>query len=265
MSVNSQINLISSEVLIGEFLQDYDMTSTDFISRLNRHIVRAIELMNIDTYFKRCVRAFITEECRTIIPCSAKYIEAVVLNAGGAPRFLDLTNNQLRLLSKDNLNGKSEVYGYVEGSYLNFKSFDGQGFVVYKGLPTTNKGYVQVPDDGLVIEAIMNFIVFKLSLSGYKHKEVSRKEARQEWERLYPMARNSVNFPTPHDIERYTIMTTSPLKGDVDRVETLGLEDFGGLPNISIADAYPSLINKFYSFETLAEAFGVDEWSSTEL
>ena len=265
MSVNSHKNLVSSEELIGEFLIDFNMVSTDFIGRLNRHITRGIELMQIDTFYTRCIKAFTAEENRTPIPCGAKHIEAIVLSsATGGSLFLDISNNALRLINSEHSDGLSEVYGYVDDGYLKLKDFEGKGFFLYKGLPKTSKGFLKIPDDAFVKEALLFFLIAKLALSGYKHKVVTREEAEVRWAELYPQARNSVNFPTVDDIEQYTIMNTSPLYNNIFRLGS-GEDLSNILPNISLLDNYPNAINKFYSFEELAEAFGVDEWSSTEL
>lgn len=240
MPLNSKINLTSGKEFIGEFLIDFDMQSTNFINMLNRHIVRGIEIMQIDTYWVRCMKSFLTEECRTPIPCSAKYIEAIVIDVGNFPYFLDLTNNGLRLIRRDNINGLSEPYGYVDGAYLDFRTFDGRGFFLYKSLPINKEGYIGIPDDPFVKEALLYFLIGKLALSGYKHKVITRKEADEKWDKLYPQARNSVNFPTVHDIEAYTENNIHPLFNNPLKIND-GNDLSNLIPNINIEFAYPSL------------------------
>tara|TARA_R110000772_G_C13307950_1_gene439564 strand:+ start:6683 stop:7456 length:774 start_codon:yes stop_codon:yes gene_type:complete len=240
MSENAKINLTSAEELIGEFLLDFDIQASNFIGTLNRHIVRGIELMNIETYFTRQVKSFQTEECRTPIPCESKYIEVIAIDRGGQPCFLDLTNSGLSLLGRHHIDGASETYGYVDGAYINFKTFEGRGFFLYKSIPLNSRGFAMIPDDALVKEALLFFIVAKLALSGYKHKVVGRDEAESKWAYLHPQARNSVNFPSVHDIEAYTENNINPLFNNPLKIG--GSSDLGQLiPNINIEFAYPGL------------------------
>lgn len=259
MSFNRKIHVISSKELIGEFLIDFDMQQTSFIGLLNRHIVRAIELMRIDVYYTQTVCAFTTEECRTPVPCNSKYIQTVVLDAGdNCPIFLDLTNHGLRLLNSDNLAGQTETYGYADGGYINFKDFDGRGLILYRSLPKDKEDYVLIPNDPFLKEAVLMFLIAKLGLSGYVHKVVSREEAEAKWANLHPQARNSVNFPSIEDMEVYTNRNTNPLFNNIRRIDTKD-GSFDAIPNISLLDAYPNSVNKFYDFDELSAAFGIDE------
>ena len=261
MGFNHKIHSVSSKELIGEFLMDYDMQQSSFIGLLNRHIVRGIEIMRIDTYYTQCVKAFKTYNNRTPIPCNSKYIEAIVIDKGGNATFLDLTHHGFRLLSKDNLQGESELYGYADGGYANFKDFEGRGFFLYKSLPIDEEGYVRIPDDPFVKEALLNLLVAKLALSGYKHKVISRQEAEAKWGILYPQARNSVNFPSIEDMEEYTESNTNPLFNNIRRMSIL--EDSNIM---DVATFATELIRLSHGgdFEEASEICGI-KWSSTEL
>lgn len=212
--MNSKMNLISAEVLIGEFLQDYNMNSSDFISRLNRHIVRGIELMDIDTYFKRCVTKITIEEERGVLPCNIKYLEAMFLNIGTTPHRIDYSNNDLTEL--DFITEDIPVYSdaYIQENIVTIRAYEGECWVVYRGLPIDKKGYVLMPDDAWLMEALKMFLVLQLGYSGYKHKVIGIDTADVKWNDLYPRARNSVNFPTIQEMQNYTEMWNNPLKGD---------------------------------------------------
>lgn len=213
-TTNNKINLISAEELIGEFLLDFDIQNTNYLSSLNRHIVRAIGLMDIDTYYKRCTKKIKIEENRGVLPCGIKYIEAIFFNSNGYPYIADVGYNDLSLVSEmpKNIRRYSDVY--IEEGYLTFKDFEGEVVVVYKTLPLNSKGYVLFPDDDWLKEALLYFIIYKMSLSGFKHKTVSREEAYEQWNMLYPRARNSVNFPSVQEMQKFTEMWNNPLKGD---------------------------------------------------
>lgn len=260
MSLNTKINLISSKTLIGEFLLDFDIQLTNYLSSLNRHIVRGIEMMEIDTFYRRCVEVCDTEEGRVFLPCTSKYIEVIILNGTSCPHFLDLTNNGLRLL-----NGvqSSKLYGYVEGQYLNLNTYEGKVVVLYKSLPKDKEGYVMIPDDPWVKDALLYFLIFKMGLSGFKHKVISRQEAEEKWRNLYPRARNSVNFPSVHDIERYTSWNTEMLFNNIDRIET-----YESLSNV-LPSIYSEGVTDFASFvnklkETLGDSSGHIEFSNLD-
>ena len=213
-TTNNKINLISAEELIGEFLLDFDIQVTNYIPSLNRHIVRGIELMDIDTYFRRCSAKITIEENRGVLPCGMKYIEAIFFADNGYPYLADIGYNDLTLVAEMPSHIKRYSDVYVEEGYITFNNFEGEVFVVYKGLPINGKGYVLFPDDAWLKEALYYFIIYKMSLSGFKHKIISREEAYQQWNMLYPRARNSVNFPSVQEMQSFTEMWNNPLIGD---------------------------------------------------
>lgn len=210
-----QINLVSAEELIGEFLFDFDVRPANYMSSLNRHIIRGIEIMNIDTYFKRCTKIVEVQDGSIKLPCNAKYLELVVIEGCGNVQVLDLSQNNLALVGQlpNNINSYSEAYAEDEHIHTGLNG-DGRALIIYRTLPKNGKGYVMLPDDALLKEALGMFLIAKLALSGYKHKVVSREEAEQKWAYLYPKARNSVNFPSVHDMQQFTNMWNNPLKGD---------------------------------------------------
>jgi len=211
---NNKISLVSAESLIGEFLQDYNMNSSDFISRLNRHIVRGIELMDIDTYFNRCYATITIEEGRGVLPCEMKYLEAIFISLGDTPHRIDYSNNDLTAL--DFMEEDMQIFSdaYIQEGILTIKDYEGDAYVVYRGLPINEKGYVLMPDDAWLMEALGFFLIYKLGISGYKHKVFNIADAEQRWNALYPRARNSVNFPTVQEMQNFTEMWSNPLKGD---------------------------------------------------
>lgn len=213
MSINSKYNLSSAKELIGEFLFDFDIQNSQIISSINRHIARGIELCNIDTYYKRCKSKIDIQENRGILPCNGKYIELIFLDMGGRPYVVNLSNNNLSLLNSFNRDFDLYSEAYIENNVLTLGGYEGSAYVIYKALPQDSEGYVQFPDDPYLKEALLYFIIHKLGLSGFKHKVISRQEAEQKWNQLYPQARNSVNFPTVHDMQRFTEHWNNPLKG----------------------------------------------------
>ncbi len=219
MSINAKINLTSAKDFIGEFLLDFDIQNTNYISSLNRHITRGIELTEIDIYYRKCLKVINTEETRALIPCNSKLLEYVILDVNSCPYIFDLKNNGLNLINASEESNKTRLYGYVEGRYLNLNDYKGKVGLIYKSLPIDKEGYILFPDDSWLKEALLYFLIYKMSLSGFRHPVISRQEAEQKWNVMYPRARNSVNFPTVEDIRRYTENVTSPLFNNIDRQE----------------------------------------------
>lgn len=213
---SSSVNLTNSKELIGEFLFDYNITNSHYNNMLNRHIIRAIELMDIDTYFVRCIKKEIIEDGVALLPCNSKYIEVALFNTRNGYIPIDIENSNWNIIRElKNVQSTQPLQGYAEGAYLKTIAEKGEVIFIYRSLPKDKEGYILIPDDAWLKEAILNFLIAKMALSGFKHPVIKREEAEAKWEKLYPRARNSVTFPTVSEIQRYTEMTTNPLKGDL--------------------------------------------------
>lgn len=248
MSFNSKINLVSAKEFIGEFLLDFDINSSNYIASLNRHIIRGIELMDIDVFYRRCLKVSLIESGKVVLPCNSKFVEQVILGVGSCPYILDMKDNGLQLVSGQDSIGTSNI-GYAEGRVLNLKRETGLVGIVFKSLPMNKEGYVEIPDDAWLKEALLYFLIYKMSLSGYKHKVISRQEAESKWDRMYPRARNSVTFPTVADIDRYTENVTSPLFNNIER-------EGGGFDShrpTAITDLFLNGLNSFNRNELIEE------------
>lgn len=259
MSTNSRLNLISAKSLIGEFIFDFDIQNSDFINRLNRFISRGVELMDIDTYFKRCSKEIEAINNSAYLPCNAKYLELVIVNHNGNAYPIDI-GNDFGAMNPLQTPTNGFITGYVEDNYIHFNEYAGKVLVVYRGIPVDKEGYCMLPDDSWLQEALLYFLIAKLSLSGFRHKVISREEAEAKWERLYPRARNSVNFPTVEEVGIFADMWTNPLFHNLHR---LNITDYGSSnPNIGLRDAYPSNFNKLIKYEEVSDC--IFEWTKID-
>lgn len=90
----------------------------------------------------------------------------------------------------------------------------GKVLYAYYRPPLDEDGFPLVPDFGLTIEALNYWVIYKMSLGGFKHKVISFDKAYQMWMQLYPQARNRVNYPSLEEMQSFTRMQTNPIIGD---------------------------------------------------
>ena len=204
------IRLVSSKLITGELYQDYNITNDDFVSKINRHIERALGLMRIDGFYIRKTYITKVENYKAPLPCDAKYVVAV-LNKEHCIWRIPLTRTLA--LGKDfkQIENHNIKQGAIENNYLQTNFEKGEIMFVYYGVPINEEGDVMIPDCPEVLEALPYFILKKLSLSGYKHPIIDFKMAASEWERLYPIAKNKMNYWSIEEAHRFTKMNNNPL------------------------------------------------------
>lgn len=208
------IRLISSKIITAELYQDFNIDNDDWVNKVNRHIERAMGLMRIDGFYVRKTLIQDVKEFKAPLPCDAKYIMAVLHNMTCLTR-LPLTRG---LALGENF--KDVVYnqtlkGGIENNYLHTNFEEGKIMYVYYGIPKNDCDELMIPDCPEVLEALPFFILYKLSLSGYKHPIIDYVEAQRQWNRLYPIARNKMNYWSIEEAHQFTKMNNNPLFIDI--------------------------------------------------
>lgn len=210
-----EINLVSSNQLIGELFSDFNIENDDWVNKAQRHIARGLGIMKIDGFYKISYAIEDVKGFNAPLPCDNKYILAVLTNVDGTISRLPLTSSLA--LGKDfSQIGYHTIYqGRINFNNLQTNFEEGQVLYIYYALPKDEEGNLLIPDNEDVLEALPYFIIYKLSLSGYKHPVIDPQTALQMWNKLYPIAKNSANYPSLEEMDRFTKMNTNPLFGDI--------------------------------------------------
>ena len=206
--------LISSKQIIGELFSDFNITNDDWVNKAQRHMARALEIMKVAGYQELAVSRASVEEFKAPIPCDVKYLLAVLYNEPKWVR-LNLTHSLSLGANFKDLGVSKIAQGGVNYNFLHTNFDSGEIAYVYYRLPKDANGDLMIPDNADVLEALPFFIIYKLSLSGYKHPVISIEKAEARWRELYPRARNSMNYPSVEEMHRFTKMNTNPLFGDI--------------------------------------------------
>ena len=210
----NNIKLISSKQLIGELYSDFNITNDDWVNKAQRHMARAIELMKLSGYFEQVVTKAMVAEFKAPLPCDVKNLRAVIYNEPNWVR-LPLTHSLALGVEFRDLKTHSIAQGRVNFNCLTTNFESGEIAYVYYRIPLTDEGDLLIPDVAEVLEALPYFLIYKLSLSGYKHPVINMDTAYKMWNTLFPRARNTVNFPSIEEMARFTKSNTNPLFTDI--------------------------------------------------
>lgn len=209
------LNLISSNQLIGELFSDFNISNTDWVVKAQRYMARGLSLMQIDGFYDIAYYYQQVNEFNAPLPCDNKYMLAVLHNTNGVVTRLPL-DRSLALGNNFNTIAYSNIYkGRIINNTLRVNFEEGTVLYIYHRLPKDDDGNLLIPDNDFVLEALLYFVINKLSLSGYKHPVISRQEAEEKWNSLYPRARNVVNYPSLEEMDRFTKMNNNPLFMDI--------------------------------------------------
>lgn len=203
--------LISSKSIIGEMYSDFNITNDDWVNKASRYISRALGLMKIDGYYEIAYHMEEVQEFNAPLPCDDKYILAVLFSTGGQVTRLPLTNSLALGMDFSKIATHSIYQGRVNTNYLRTNFQNGTVLYIYYRIPKDDCGYLLIPDNADVLEALPYYLIYRMSLSGYKHPVISLEKAEAKWALLYPRARNSMNFPTIEEMHRMAQMHNNPL------------------------------------------------------
>lgn len=215
------IPLISGKRIVAELFSDFNLTGTDWVNKIPRYIVRALGIMQIDGYYELAFKDLTIEEYRAMLPCDRKYILGVVIIDGESISQLPLDRKIDLGTSFKDLSYHSFYSGTINGNWLHTTYPTGKVRIIYHRPPICTSGYPMIPDNDFVFEAIPYYIINRLSLGGYKHAAISRKEAYEMWNTLYPRARNDMNYPSLHEMQHFTEVYTSPLYSNILKITSI--------------------------------------------
>lgn len=226
----NQHKLISSKALIAELYSDFNITMNDWVNKAQRHIARALEIMEINGYMELATCKKKVTDYIAHLPCDEKHILGVLTGEKNSMYRIPLTTD-LRLGNKfQTLSLHEYKKAAINGSLLKTNFKDGYVTYVYYRYPLNKEGDLMIPDNAKVLEAIPYFIIYKLSLGGYKHPLIDFDTALQMWNNLYPQGRNSFNYPSLEEMQRFTEINTNPL---VNHILEMGNEYLDDVQDVS--------------------------------
>ncbi len=203
--------LISSKQIIAEMYSDYNISNDDWVNKAQRHMARALALMHLDGYYELAWKFEDVVEFRAPLPCDERYTVVVLSNVGGTITRLPLTRDLALGADFSKIQTHKTYRGAINNNNLRTNFEDGIVMFLYYRNPVDDEGNLLIPNNDEVMEALPYFIIYKMSLSGYKHPVISIDRAEAKWKELYPRARNIVNFPSIEEMHRLTQVTNNPL------------------------------------------------------
>jgi hypothetical protein len=203
--------LISSKTIIGEMYSDFNITNDDWVNKASRYMSRALALMKIDGYYEIAYHIEDVQEFNAPLPCDDKYILAVLFSSGGQVTRLNLTNSLALGMDFTKIATHNIHQGRINANYLRTNFENGTILYIYYRIPKDEDGHLLIPDNADVLEALPFYLIYRMSLSGYKHPVISMEKAEAKWDKLFPRARNSMNFPTIEEMHRMSLMLNNPL------------------------------------------------------
>lgn len=203
-------NLISSKALIAELFSDFNIEGTDWVTKANRHIARAIQLMQLDGYYKRSFSFRTVTDYMCPLPCENKNLIGVLALNGNVLTRLDIKSNFYIGKEFQDLTIHSQYKASLNNGVIITNFTDVKIGLLYFAIPVDNDGNPLIIDNPFVLEALPFYIIMRLGYSGYVHPVISREEAEQKWNLLMARARNNVNYPTIEEMENFTRMNTDP-------------------------------------------------------
>lgn len=243
-----ELKLVSSNSIIGELYQDFNIPGSEWVHKAKRWVARGIEVMGLSGYYQRATLWEDVIEYSAPLPCDLRVLGVVLVEGlvdsvacgTGLPtattpavNAIDVDGNTIEAvlesstlfrlpLTNSLVVGKPFLHlgqcqsakGYINHDRLHTNFEEGRVLYVYFRPPLDEEGFPLVPDFGLTIEALNYWIIYKMSLGGYKHPIITFDKAWSKWMELYPQARNRINYPSLEEMQSFTEMINNPIIGD---------------------------------------------------
>lgn len=215
------INYINVKHIIGRFLKELSIDDTNYVDDIPQWVEDAIGIMNINNYYVNKYSIKQVTNSKTSLPCDIEHLYGIWVSTD-LEQACNITNLRRLFIRNSPLFGHGistphheAAYGTINLSILHTSFQTGYVYFVYKGLPLDKDGFPLVPKNSYIQEALQYWFIYKMSLSGYKHPVISREEAYQKWNILYPQAANDINWMDLQEYQEFTEMWTNPLLGDL--------------------------------------------------
>jgi len=243
-----ELKLISSNALIAELYQDFHIANSEWVHKAKRWVARGVEVMELSGYFEKTTKWQDVEEYSAPLPCDLRVLCVVLVEANvvsdsynaaaiataPAANSTDEDGNTIEATYNENtsllrlplsnslvigqpfqaLSPHQEARGYINMFRLHTNFETGRVMYVYYRPPLDKEGFPMIPDFGLSLEALNYWIIYKLSIGGYKHPVIDFQTAWNMWNQLYPQAKNKINYPSLEEMQSFTKMINNPIIGD---------------------------------------------------
>lgn len=244
-----ELKLVSSNAIIAELYQDFNLAGSEWVHKAKRWVARGIEVMGLHGYYEKTTLWEDVAEYSAPLPCDIRVLGVVLVSgmtdsicgAEGLPTAttpavnstdssgntieavyeestslyrLPLSNSLVIGQPFEHIGCCNNARGYVRHDRLHTNFETGRVLYVYFRPPLDDEGYPLVPDFGLSIEALNYWIIYKMSIGGFRHPVITFDTALSMWNNLYPQARNRINYPSLEEMQGFTEMINNPIIGD---------------------------------------------------
>ncbi|MBD5584356.1 MAG: hypothetical protein HDQ88_04690 [Clostridia bacterium] len=195
-------NLISSSVIIHDLIEDYNVQSMDFVTRLPSWICQCLSDLNIQLHYVDAADELEFNEYRCEIPDGCKNIKTVIIDKHRA----EFTTNPAPIVADNEsyiplavsfpvghlaiehavfdlseLHRDTKYLYSINGNYLNLNVCKGRLGLIYSKLPFILDSVLKInvpliPNNDILKEAIKNFVMIRMLQRGYKHHTFNLKE-----------------------------------------------------------------------------------------
>ncbi len=200
--------IVSSDRVIAKIFRDFKPSNSGWIKDALEWMGEGLEIIGSYSGLERKPICLEVEDHKVKIPCNVEEIEAIVFHDNFNTKGVRVHNH--RLPFSNGINSISNCCSHIpfhatescsfNPNYIQ-TSFRRGKITVYALVPPTDcNGLPMIPDNVKCITALSWYCISMMLLRGFKHQTIDYKIAFGMWEKFYPQAQNSMEYP---DIERY--------------------------------------------------------------
>lgn len=188
------IKKVSSKRVVETVIRDFGIVSQDWIYDANEWVGNGLLEIGTNPIYSPTKITTKVDNYKVRLPCSAELFKAVYQGECRLPHLRDT-----------NKTSKTGIWYSNEGSFLHFPFTGKEITLFYLGFEIDEEGYICIPDNVFVIEALAWKVMSHLLRRGMLHPTIDYKTADAEWKDRRDRASNHLMTPTPDEYD--AIMT----------------------------------------------------------
>ena len=196
-----KVNFVSSLYVINQISRRLKPVDDGWQANAIEEIGAALNILHMVDSFEQTFCEITVSNYKAKLPCNIESI--LFFEYEGC--WLPVTGHR-KTFSSNSIDNHKLHRATLNVAYLQTSFETGTVKVHYDAIPCDNYGYPLIPDNQKLFDALQWYVTAQMLLSGYKHPELNYDKAIAYWERYYPRAQNSVNFPSTQDMERFKSM-----------------------------------------------------------
>lgn len=192
----SRYRFVPCDKLIARTARVFKLNTNEWIGEAVEAVGEFIDLVGHKKVYKKVYRYVHVHNHLAEMPCDLKYLVTIIHNGVK----LDVNSSTDHEEDHQHQSNYSGTYSHQD-NYIKVPCKNGKVKMIYYKYIVDQQGMPMIPDNTKFIDGLSWYLVYQLILGGFVHPVVDIKMAMGMHEKTLAMAKNSISFPSPDEMQ----------------------------------------------------------------